>query len=105
MANLIWDRFHEADRSHASFVAGDVSQLQSETSQEINMRTFVAIIAAALLAGCATAPATTSRVTKVTDQKTNLARYAEKKSESEFVGTSAGAPTSKAPPWLKYGHP
>lgn len=69
------------------------------------MRTFTAIIVAAFLAGCATAPATTSSVVKVTDQKTNLVRYAEKKSESEFVGTSTGAPASKGPGWLKYGHP
>ena len=75
------------------------------------MRTVFFVIVAALIAGCATAPATTSattsptNVTKVYDHRNNTIRYAAKQADSEFVGTSANERAKATPTWYKFGHP
>jgi hypothetical protein len=68
------------------------------------MRTTFFVIVAALLAGCATTPAT--NVTKIYDQKYGTIRYAAKQAEGEFVGTSASQPAKATPSWYRSGgHP
>ena len=64
----------------------------------------VAVIGAALLAGCATAPRGDFR--QVYDHKYNVTTYAAKQEQSDFIGTSATAGARKATPsWYRYGHP
>ena len=67
------------------------------------MRTAFFVIVAALLAGCATTPAT--NMTKVYDHKYNTYSYVAKQSQSEFVGTSASETAKATPSWYKFGHP
>ena len=67
------------------------------------MRAIFFVVVAALLAGCATTPAI--NMTKVYDHKSNTVNYVAKQADSEFVGTSAGAPAKKMPSWYKFGHP
>jgi hypothetical protein len=74
-----------------------------QTDQETIMRTLFFVVVAALLAGCATTPAT--NMTKVYDHKYNTVTYVAKQADSEFVGTSATAPAKKLPSWYKSGHP
>lgn len=64
----------------------------------------VAVIGAALLAGCATAPSGELRA--VYDRKYNVTTYVPKPAESDFVGTSANSGVKKpTPSWYRYGHP
>jgi hypothetical protein len=65
------------------------------------MRTFLVMLVALLVAGCATAPA---NVTAVFDHKYNTYSFVQKSSPSEFVGTSA-QPEKAKPGWYRYGHP
>ena len=67
------------------------------------MRTAFFAFVAALLAGCATAPATD--MTRVYDHKYNTVRYVSKQADSEFVGTSARETPKSTPSWYKFGHP
>ena len=67
------------------------------------MRVVFFVIVAALVAGCATTPAT--NMTQVYDHKYNTVRYVAKQADSEFVGTSASAAARVEPSWYKFGHP
>ena len=69
------------------------------------MRAFLMALAAIVVAGCATAPA--SEKIAVYDHKYNVTRYAYQSSASEFVGTSAKAPSvaRAKPSWYAFGHP
>lgn len=70
------------------------------------MRRLLIAAVALFLAGCATAATTGDRIA-VTDQKSNLTRYAYRAGPSDFVGTSASAAqTAKpVPSWYRFGHP
>ena len=69
------------------------------------MRTALIAIAAIFVAGCATAPA--GEGIAVYDHKNNVTRYAYQAPQSEFVGTSAKAPSMQQakPSWYAFGHP
>ena len=67
------------------------------------MRAIFFVIVAALLAGCATTPAT--NMTQVYDHRNNTVRYVAKHADSEFVGTSASTAAKAEPSWYKFGHP
>ena len=76
------------------------------------MRALLITIVAVFIAGCATAATTstaapTDKKVAVTDQKYGGTRYAARSTESDFVGTSAKAQTTKKkqPSWIVFGHP
>ena len=72
------------------------------------MRALLIAIAAVFVAGCATAPAG-EKVEKIAvyDHKNNYTRYAYRSTDSDFVGTSAKAPSEQKaqPSWYRFGHP
>jgi hypothetical protein len=70
------------------------------------MRTLLIATVTVLLAGCATAATTGNRIA-VTDQKSNMTRYADRAGTGDFVGTSAGTTQSAktVPSWYRFGHP
>ena len=67
------------------------------------MRTTFLLLIAAVLAGCATTPATNT--TKVYDHKYNTVRSVTKQADSEFVGTNASERAKSTPGWYRFGHP
>ena len=80
-------------------------QAANRNIKEIFMRALLIAIAAVFVAGCATAPA--GEKIAVYDHKNNTTHYAYRSADSDFVGTSAKAPSAQntKPSWYSFGHP
>jgi hypothetical protein len=75
--------------------------------EETIMRALPTAIAAVFMAGCATAPIPAGDKIAVYDHRNMVTHYVYRSSDSDFVGTSAKAPsaTTTKTSTYKVGHP
>ena len=102
---LIWRIFTNLSRSKLHAQLARSTQARPTDNLEITMRAIILVLAATIVAGCASVPSN-EWTAKNYDRKYNMISLA-KAYPSDFVGTSANsaAPAKAKPGWYKFGHP